>query len=252
MFYQYQFFKAENVVADMIQTEQPYYQPTPKPPEPFKDAVGSFNGDQTFPCTDKEPCDEGWAVRVVDSQDITILGAGLYSWFDTYEQECGTSQLLSLFTSPSLDYGRDGGLTHLFDQVPKYNCQKVMVEFKENHGGVLVQNLVTIGATNVMSTDGTLIPAEDNVAVHQHPFWSHIASYVPKSISLEDPSAEPVEAEPDDDLDSLTAGINAHLNEDCYRFNDCVDLDNPQASGCKSGYSRVGYDRRRLWRLCEI
>jgi len=79
-----------------------------------------------------------------------------------------------------------------------------MVEFKENHGGVLVQNLVTIGATNVMSTDGTLIPAEDNLAVHQHPFWSHIASYVPKSISLEDPSAEPVEAEPDDDLDSLT------------------------------------------------
>jgi len=95
VFYQYQFFKAENVVAGMIQTEQPYYQPTPKPPEPFKDAVGSFNRDPTFPCTDKEPCDEGWAVRVVDSQDITILGAGLYSWFDTYEQECGTSRLLS-------------------------------------------------------------------------------------------------------------------------------------------------------------
>ncbi|KAK0624163.1 pectate lyase superfamily protein-domain-containing protein [Immersiella caudata] len=88
VFYQYQFYQAALVVAGMIQTEQPYYQPTPKPPEPFKNAVGIFNGDPTFPCTDTEPCDEGWALRVIESNDITILGAGLYSWFQTYTQEC--------------------------------------------------------------------------------------------------------------------------------------------------------------------
>jgi hypothetical protein len=89
VFYQYQFYKAQLVVAGMIQTEQPYYQPTPQPPAPFKDAVGSFNGDPTFPCNDTDPCDEGWALRIIDSSDITILGAGLYSWFRTYSQECG-------------------------------------------------------------------------------------------------------------------------------------------------------------------
>lgn len=90
VFYQYQFFQASNLVAGIIQSEQPYYQPTPKPPEPFKDAVGAFNGDPTFPCTDTEPCDEGWALRVVESSDLHIIGAGLYSWFDTYTQDCGT------------------------------------------------------------------------------------------------------------------------------------------------------------------
>ena len=89
VFYQYEFFGAANVIAGIIQTEHPYYQPTPKPPEQFKDAVGKFNGDPTFPCNDTEPCDEGWALRVVESSDITILGAGLYSWFETYTQDCG-------------------------------------------------------------------------------------------------------------------------------------------------------------------
>jgi hypothetical protein len=87
--YQYQFFKAQSVVAGMIQTEQAYYQPTPKPPEPFKGVVGVFDSDPTFPCTDQEPCDEGWSLRIIDSKTITILGAGLYSWFKTYNEDCG-------------------------------------------------------------------------------------------------------------------------------------------------------------------
>jgi hypothetical protein len=93
VFYQYQFYQAKLVVAGMIQSEQPYYQPTPPPPQPYKDAVGSFNSDPTFPCNDTEPCDEGWALRVIDSNDITILGGGLYSWFKTYTQECGRSSV---------------------------------------------------------------------------------------------------------------------------------------------------------------
>ncbi|OHX00510.1 alpha-glucanase [Colletotrichum incanum] len=34
-----------------------------------------------------------------------------------------------------------------------------------------------------------------------------------------------------------------HLDQDCMRFSDCFDLDNPQASSCGSGYRRQGYDR---------
>ncbi|KAF6804960.1 mutanase [Colletotrichum plurivorum] len=34
-----------------------------------------------------------------------------------------------------------------------------------------------------------------------------------------------------------------HLDKDCYIFPECVDLDNPQASSCRDGYSRVFFDR---------
>ena len=72
----------------MIQTESPYYQPTPNPPEPFNNAVGAMPGDPAYKCDDGETCDSSWALRILNSSQIMIHGAGLYSWFDTYTQEC--------------------------------------------------------------------------------------------------------------------------------------------------------------------
>ncbi|KAI8182515.1 Glucan endo-1,3-alpha-glucosidase agn1 [Colletotrichum sp. SAR 10_75] len=34
-----------------------------------------------------------------------------------------------------------------------------------------------------------------------------------------------------------------HLDKDCYRFTECVDLDNTQASSCRDGYTRMSFDR---------
>ncbi|KAI8289228.1 hypothetical protein K4K60_009273 [Colletotrichum sp. SAR11_57] len=34
-----------------------------------------------------------------------------------------------------------------------------------------------------------------------------------------------------------------HLDRDCYRFTECVDLDNTQASSCREGYTRMSFDR---------
>ncbi|KAF4916135.1 Mutanase [Colletotrichum fructicola] len=34
-----------------------------------------------------------------------------------------------------------------------------------------------------------------------------------------------------------------HLDRDCYRFTECVDLDNTQASSCRDGYTRMSFDR---------
>src|SRR5262249_2087142 len=90
VFYQYQFFGAQQVLAGMIQTEQPYYQPTPPPPDPYKDPIGALPGRPTFEFSKEMPCDEGWSLRMVDSKNIKILGAGLYSWFSTYTQDCST------------------------------------------------------------------------------------------------------------------------------------------------------------------
>lgn len=76
--YQYQFYNAKNVVMGMIQTESPYYQPVPRAPQPFK--VGQFPADPDFTnCTSTSlTCSVSWAVRIIDSSSIYLLGAGMF------------------------------------------------------------------------------------------------------------------------------------------------------------------------------
>lgn len=124
--------------------------------------------------------------------------------------------------------------------MPKYNCQKVMTEFKKNYGGVQVNNLITIGATNMIIADGKLIGAKDNLAVNVHPFWSNIVLYSPGGSPRTTPAAS---RQTDSQLQNLVDSMNARLHEDCYRFPECVDMGNPQSSTCQSGYTSVGYDR---------
>jgi hypothetical protein len=66
----------------MIQTESPYYQPTPKPPAPFANVVGKFNGDPDYTCAsgnDFSGCDQSWSTIITGSENIFIAAAGLYS-----------------------------------------------------------------------------------------------------------------------------------------------------------------------------
>lgn len=86
--YQYQLSNAKNILLGMIQTESPYFQPTPNAPQPFR--VGMFPDDPTFAdCTsDPKKCAKSWAVRIIDSSTVYILGTGLYSWFTDYTQGC--------------------------------------------------------------------------------------------------------------------------------------------------------------------
>lgn len=95
VFYQYNFNKASNIFAGMIQTESPYYQPTPKAPKPFEGAVGRIAGDPDYRCAggDFDGCDSSWSVIIRGSQNIFIAGAGMYSWFSTYSQDCSEFRL---------------------------------------------------------------------------------------------------------------------------------------------------------------
>lgn len=72
----------------MIQTESPYFQPAPPAPTPF--TAGIFANDPTFEdCTPgSSRCGLSWAVRIIDSSTLYFLGAGLYSWFYDYSQDC--------------------------------------------------------------------------------------------------------------------------------------------------------------------
>lgn len=73
--YQYQLNNAQNIFMTHIQTETPYYQPTPDASEPYR--LGQFSGDPLFgDCEDASSCMMAWALRVISSRDILIYSAG--------------------------------------------------------------------------------------------------------------------------------------------------------------------------------
>ncbi|KLU87058.1 hypothetical protein MAPG_06063 [Magnaporthiopsis poae ATCC 64411] len=151
VFYQYNFHQARNIYTTMIQTESPYYQPTPKPPAPFESAVGNFVGDPNYDCRggDFDGCDESWAVIMTGSQEVHIGAAGTYSWFSTYSQDCIDSQ----------------------------TCQKALWLIDNNYDNNRIDHIIGIGAKNVMVSGGEAITAADNLSVSKHPSWSQISVF---------------------------------------------------------------------------
>ncbi|KAK4203018.1 pectate lyase superfamily protein-domain-containing protein [Triangularia verruculosa] len=150
VFYQYNFHKAQNIFAGMIQTESPYFQPTPNPPAPFEAAVGKLPGDPDYSCKSGDEfsgCDQSWAVIIRESANIFVAGAGLYSWFSTYAQDC----------------------------IDQHACQNALMLLKDNHAGVRFQHLITIGAKYMAVMNGKGILALDYLNVESHPRWSQIS-----------------------------------------------------------------------------
>ncbi|KAI9148707.1 glucan 1,3-beta-glucosidase precursor [Paramyrothecium foliicola] len=88
IFYQYQLLNAKNVYLGHIQTESPYFQPKPVSPIPMEKALGVFPGDPDWSDCTKETCEMAWGLRIIDSEDILLHSAGLYSWFQNYNQQC--------------------------------------------------------------------------------------------------------------------------------------------------------------------
>ncbi|KAI2786052.1 hypothetical protein POX_h09817 [Penicillium oxalicum] len=72
----------------MIQTEPPYFHPIPKASQPLN--TGIFRDDLTFDDCDSgsATCAVSWAAGILDSEPVYMLGAGLYSWFSGYSQDC--------------------------------------------------------------------------------------------------------------------------------------------------------------------
>lgn len=136
--YQYNLVGASNHYLGLIQTEtvcyfllltafrshdflnvQPYFQPTPAAPSPFS-VDSAFNDPTVFP-------DSGmaWAVRINTSQDILIFGAGLYSFFQDWNQACLDSN----------------------------DCQSQIFDVDSASSGVSVYSLSTVAAQFMLSVD---------------------------------------------------------------------------------------------------
>ncbi|KAK4222047.1 pectate lyase superfamily protein-domain-containing protein [Podospora fimiseda] len=119
--YEYQFWDTKNIFAGQIQTETAYYQ---------------LNPDARLPQVAQEKWhdprfnrgESGWALRVVDSKDIVIYGAGLYSFFINYDNSCAAP-------------------------TASQKCQQ-MIFSVEGDSEIRVFNLNTVGVTWMLTVNG--------------------------------------------------------------------------------------------------
>ncbi|EEY19831.1 glucan 1,3-beta-glucosidase [Verticillium alfalfae VaMs.102] len=108
---QYQTIDASNIFhGHDPDGSRPTFKDTPRAPAPFGTAPAIYKAsDPTFDfCKPGErKCAVSWGVRIVNSEKIYIYGAGLYSWFDNYDQACvGTEdcqrRMVSIETSSDI------------------------------------------------------------------------------------------------------------------------------------------------------
>ncbi len=130
--YNYHIANAKNVYMALIQTETPYMQANPNALSPFEPK--SEWSDPTFEHCTTEACRKSTGLRIVNSSDVLVYGAGLYSFFDNYQQECLATE----------------------------SCQQDMVALK-NSTNVSLYGLSTKGSTNmvIIKNHGT-VPEMDN------------------------------------------------------------------------------------------
>ncbi|KAJ7470265.1 exo-beta-1,3-glucanase [Mycena latifolia] len=98
--YQYSLLGAQNHYMGLIQTESPYYQPSPAAPAPF--TINSAFSDPSFTGTTS-----AWGLTVSGSSNILVFGAGLYSFYSNYDQACVTpatcqNQILNIDSTSSI------------------------------------------------------------------------------------------------------------------------------------------------------
>lgn len=141
--YQYSLVNAKNHWMGLIQTETPYFQPDPAPPAPF--TVNSAFHDPSF-----DGILASWGLKVVDSTDIVIFGAGLYSFFQNYDQTC----------------------------VSSVNCQNQIMDI-DSTSSITIYSLSTVGSIFQLSVDEVgIINQSGNVngLASTATLWSRAAS----------------------------------------------------------------------------
>ncbi|KAL1610420.1 hypothetical protein SLS60_002087 [Paraconiothyrium brasiliense] len=127
--YQYQFANAKNVFAGFIQSETPYYMPTPDAkgqPYPVDSTLNDPNYNTICPADQR--CD-ALGLRVLNSSNVLLYGAGFYSFFVSNNNAC----------SKDTNSVRD--------------CQNRIVSI-EGSSTVLAYSLNEVGALQMVTIDG--------------------------------------------------------------------------------------------------
>ncbi|KAI9766982.1 MAG: hypothetical protein M1840_005940 [Geoglossum simile] len=132
--YNYQIVNSNNVFMGLIQTETPYFQSNPNALTPFTSNAAWH--DPTFAsCKNQDSCLKSWGLRIVDSNNILIYGAGLYSFFDNYAQTCLDTE----------------------------SCQDNMVSIEGNSASIHLYGLSTKASTSMVTVNNVpLVQQIDN------------------------------------------------------------------------------------------
>ncbi|KAF1993092.1 glycoside hydrolase family 55 protein [Amniculicola lignicola CBS 123094] len=151
--YNYLLSGAKDVYMGHIQTESPYFQPVPAAPAPFAPQKRFPNDPDFSKCnvtanSDSEQCRYAWGLRIVDSTDVTIHGAGLYSFFNAYYQDC----------------------------IDTHSCQERILEVTGSTG-VVIFNLFTVATVQIANgIDGSKVLQADS---NQRGFTTEVSVWVP-------------------------------------------------------------------------
>ncbi|KAK1835559.1 glycoside hydrolase family 55 protein [Podospora conica] len=155
--YQYQLHKADSIFMGLIQTESPYFHPQPTAPKPFESSLGKFPADPTFKDCTTDNCKVSWALSIIESRNVHIVGAGLYSWFfNNYDQGC----------------------------IEKMSCQTRLVNIDLPSTSLYIYNLFTVGTQEMISLEmmETSIMAKDNQMLADRSPWTSIIAAFVKSV----------------------------------------------------------------------
>ncbi|CAL3973290.1 unnamed protein product [Diplocarpon coronariae] len=162
--YQYQFANTKNIFMGFIQTETPYFQPTPKATVPFN-PIASLNDPNfsVFCAAKPDNCNVAWGLRVLNSVNILVYGAGLYSFFNNYSQTCSdhTATVYNEYCQSQIfgiDQGGGAGQTYSISSVYVYG-------------------LNTVGSVSMVDRNGASAVAQ---SANTGLFASHIVRFVTK------------------------------------------------------------------------
>ncbi|KAG8788250.1 hypothetical protein FRC12_014781 [Ceratobasidium sp. 428] len=126
--YQYNLVESKNVYLGLIQTESPYWQPSPEAPNPFSISKKYKDPELTNGSS-------AWGLSITNSSDVYVYGAGLYSFFQSYNESC----------------------------VDNSTCQNSLLNVDSSSKDVYVYSLATVGATDMLNVDSqTVISQADN------------------------------------------------------------------------------------------
>jgi glucan 1,3-beta-glucosidase len=98
-------------------------------------------------------CADAWGLRVVNSQNILVYGAGIYSFFDDWSTSkftCYEGPVLISLGKPANAFVIEACSTFASGE----SCQSRIVSLEGSIGNVNVYNLNTIGAQSMINRDG--------------------------------------------------------------------------------------------------
>lgn len=161
--YQYQIFNASHIYLGHVQTETPYYQSKPNALAPYMPGFGGFPFDPLFDDCADDLCKGAWGLRLLNSSDMFIYSAGLYSWFQNFDRSCiGTE-----------------------------TCQLSLIQ-TDYVTGLWLYNIFTKGSIEIVSPNGGLAPLYFNT-VATDGYTSEIAAWLQLSTGGGDVGRPPME-----------------------------------------------------------